>query len=282
MASLTGRVYVPAPNPLVPRPGLFQVATGPLDLPVRARQGGLHYETSTCTLPFCYEVECAATANSKTLTGTRTTITGDPFVVYSSLLCTPVGLTDERLKAFMYEKLVAGEQALVERTFSTQACAQAPGLANNSAVVDLTPTPGTAVDPVKAVSLLENQLYSVYGLPGVLHVPAALSSYFDFLWLGEQDNRGLWRTRMGSAISYGNYAGAAPGGSAPAAGETWLYMTGQVAIWRTGDGDLEVTTIADTLNRTTNQLTAVMEREYVIAFDCFVYAVQTKLTGVVA
>lgn len=282
MGSLYGRVYVPAPNPVVPRPGLFQVATGPLDLPTHARQGGVQYQIATCTLPACYEVECISTHNTKTLTGTQTTITGDPFVVYSSLLCAPVGLTDPLLRAYMYEKLVAGEQAVVENTFSIQACAQAPGLSNNAAVVDLTPTPGTAVDPVKAVSLLENTLYANYGLPGVLHVPAALASYFDFLWIGEPDNRGIWRSRMGTAISYGNYAGNAPNGAAHAAGESWLYITGQVAVWRTGDGDLEVTSIADTLNRSTNQITALMEREYVISFDCFVYAVQTKLTGVVA
>jgi hypothetical protein len=282
MASLTGRVYVPWPNALVPRPGLFQVATGPLDLPVRGRIGGLQYETGTCAIPDCYEVECQATHNSKSLDNLKTTVTADPFVVYSSLLCAPVGLTDQRVHDFLYQQLAGGEQAVVESTFSQQACAQAPGLANNAAVVNLTPTPGTPVDPVKAVSLLENWLYARYGLPGVLHIPAALDAYFDFLHLGCEDSRGNWHTRMGTKMSFGNYAGLTPAGAAPAAGETFMYITGQVAIWRTGDADLFVTSIADTLNRTTNQVTAVMEREYVVSFDCFVAAVETKLTGVVA
>lgn len=280
MGVVSGRVYVPWPNALVPRPGLFQVATGPLDLPTHARIGGLQYETSTCAFPSCYTVNCLSSHGSKTLTNQRSLILGDPFLVYSSIDCAPVGLTDERLHSFLYEELVAAEQAVVERTFSTQACEQAPGLANNAGVVTL--TSGTAVDPVKAVSLLEDWLYARYGLPGVLHVPAALTSYFDFLWLGDQDNRGAWKTRMGTAISYGNYAGATPAGVAPAAGETWLYITGQVAVWRTPDSDLFYTTIAEVLNRTNNQLTAVMEREYVVTFDCFIAAVQTKLTGVVA
>ena len=283
MASLTGRVYVPWPNALVPRPGLFQVATGPLDLPVHGRIGGLQYETGTCAFPLCYEVECQETHNTKTLTNQRSTITADPFIVYSDVLCSPVGMDDPRLKKFLYEQLAAGEQGVVESTFSTQACAQAPGLANNAAVVNLTPTPGTPVDPVKAVSLLENWLYARYGLPGVLHVPAALSAYFDFLWIGnDRDSRGVWQTRMGTKISYGNYSGNTPAGAAPTAGESWLYITGQVAIWRTADSDLFVTTIADTLNRATNQFTAVMEREYVVSFDCFIAAVETKITGVVA
>src|SRR5262245_26415418 len=147
MASLTGPVYVPWPNALVPRPGLFQVATGPLDLPVHGRIGGLQYETATCDLPDCYEVECIGTHNTKTIDNTRRTVQGDPFVVFSNLLCGSVGLDDPRLKAFLYQQLVAGEQATVENVFSLQSCVQAPGLSNNASVVDLTPTPGTPVDP---------------------------------------------------------------------------------------------------------------------------------------
>ena len=283
MASLTGPVYVPWPNALVPRPGLFQVATGPLDLPVHGRIGGLQYETATCAIPDCYDVKCQASHSTKTLDGPKTTIQGNPFIVMANLLCSPVGLTDPRLKEFLYQQLAAGEQATVENVFSLQACDQSPGLSNNAAVVDLTPTPGTPVDPVKAVSLLENWLYARYGLPGVLHVPAVLSAYFDFLWVGnDRDSRGVWQTRMGTKISYGNYAGNKPNGQAATAGESWLYITGQVAIWRTADSDLFVTSIADTLARTTNQVTAVMEREYVVTFDCFVAAVETKITGVVA
>jgi hypothetical protein len=280
MASLTGRVYVPAPNPVVPRPGLFQVATGPLDLPVHGRIGGLQYETHTCVLPVCYEVECQATHNVKTLTAQKSTITGDPFVVFSNLLCAPVGLTDERVRMFLYESLSAGEQAAVENTFSLQACAQAPGLSNNAAVVDLTPVPGTPVDPVKAVSLMESWLYARYGLPGILHLPENMSAYFSHLHLVHRDGR-VWTTPGGTKLSFGNYAGNSPVGAAPAAGQTWIYITGQVAIWRTADQDLFVTSIADTLNRSTNQVTAVMEREYVVTIDCFVAAVQTSITGVV-
>ncbi len=281
MASLTGPVYVPAPNPVLPRPGLFQVATGPLDLPVHGRIGGLQYETHTCTLPVCYEVECQESHNTKTLTAQKSTIQGNPFVVFSNLLCAPVGLTDERVRGFLYESLVAGEQAAVENTFSLQACAQSPGLSNNAAVVNLTPAPGTPVDPVKATSLLESWLYARYGLPGVMHIPESLSAYFANLHLVQPAGRG-WITPAGTKLSFGNYAGNTPAGAAPAAGETFIYITGQVAIWRTADQYLFVTSIADTLNRTTNQVTAVMEREYVVTFDCFIAAVETKLTGVVA
>lgn len=282
MASVTGPVYVPAPNPVIARPGLFQVATGPLALPDHARIGGLQYQIAVCDLPACYEVECLADHNEKTLTGEVTLIEGDPFIVYSSVLCSPVGMDDAQLRSYLFNKLVAGEQAIVEQVFSLQSCAQAPGLSDNAAVEDVTPTPGTAIDLTRAISLLESAFYAANGLPGTIHVPAALGIYLAYMHLVEKDGRGIWRTPMGSAISIGNYAGADPDGVAPAADETWVYMTGQVAIYRTADSDLFVTTRAETLNRATNQVTAVMEREYVVTFDCLVLGVQVEITGVVA
>lgn len=280
MASLTGPVYVPAPNPTVPRYGLFKVATGPLDLPVHARIGGLQYETGTCVLPDPYEVECLADHNTKTLDGARTLVIGNPFIVFSNLLCGTVGLTDARLRLFMYEQLKAGEQAVVENVFSRGLVAQAPSLLTSP--TDLTPTPGTAVDLVRAVSLLESWLYARYGLPGVLHVPAALQAYFSLHHQVEKDAGGVYRTRLGTAVSFGNYAGLTTAGAAPAAGQTFIYITGQVAIWRTRDEDLEVTTVAQALNRATNTVTAVMEREFVIAYDCYNAAVQSTISGTVA
>jgi|SRR6185369_2565957 hypothetical protein len=283
MAVQTGRVYVPWPNALVPRPGLFQVATGPLDLPVHGRIGGVQFETGTCAFPNCYTINCIDSHGSKTLTNQKSVITGDPFIVYSSVTCAPVGLDDPRLKNFLYEQLAGAEQGVVENVLSQGLCGAAPSLANNTPLAtDLTPTPGTAVDPVKAVSLLEDWLYARYGLMGVLHVPAALASYFDFLWLGDMNNRGVWTTHMGTQIVFGNYSGKKPDGTGPAAGEKFIYITGQVAVWRTSDADLFVTTIDETLNRTTNQVTAVMEREYIVTYDCFAAAVETKITGVVA
>lgn len=282
MASVTGPVYVPAPNPVIARPGLFQVATGPLALPEKARIGGLQYQLSVCDLPLCYEVECQATHNTKTLTGSVDTVQGNPFVVYSSVLCTPVGMDDPQLRTYLFNQLVAGEQATVENVFSLQSCAQSPGLSNNAAVVNVTPTPGTAIDIVAAIGVLESAFYAANGMPGTIHVPAILGAYLAYDHLLEKDARGIWRTNMGSAVSIGNYAGRTPAGAAPTAGETWVYMTGQVAIWRTPDSDLFATTRAETLNRSTNQITAVMEREYVVTFDCLVLGVQVDITGVVA
>lgn len=279
MAVLTGPVTLDqGPNPLISRSQFFAVSTGPLALPRPARSGGIQYQISHCDFPECYEVECLSDHNTKTLTNGFTLITGNPFVIYSDIVCSPVGLTDERLRKALYDQLVMGEQAKVESVFSQQLCGQSPGLGNNPSVVDL----GAAADIVDAVSQLEAALYASYGPAGVLHVPYRFATYFENLHLAENsDSKGVWRTKLGTAVNFGNYAGVGPTGEAPAADNLFIYITGQTAVWRTSDDDLFVTNRRDVLNRTTNQLTAVMEREYVVAFDCYVAGIETPITGVV-
>lgn len=274
MASLTGPFYVPAPNPTnVSRYGLFRVATGPLDLPVNARSGGLQYEISTCTLPLGYEVECQDSHNTKVISTGVTTVTGAPFIVYSAIQCGTVGLVDwgqERVQRFLFDQLVAGEQATVENIISTGLVGQFPSL--QSGAVNLGPAQG----PVQAVSILEDWLYARYGLTGVIHAPMEAAAYLKGAHLIEMDgnlNSGVWRTDVGTAVSMGNYSGVGPTGQVG----TWMYITGQVAIWRTPDSELFVPPMGQVINRSTNVITIVMEREYVLTFDCYSAAVQVTL-----
>lgn len=278
MASLTGRLYVPAPNPVVPRYGLFRVATGPLDLPVPARSGGLQYELSTCDLPSAYEVACAQGRAEKSITNGVDTLTADPFVVYSAIRCDTVGLVNwgqETVNRYLYEQLVAGEQGTVERSFSNSTFGVNPGLGGNANVVNL----GTAQGIVRATGMLESWLYAQYGLPGVIHSPMLAAPYFTGSHVVEKGGDGIWRTDTLTKVSFGNYAGTGPTGQAATAGTTWLYITGQVAIWRTPDSQLFYPTMGQVINRSTNVLTIVMEREYVISFDCYVAAVQVTLNS---
>lgn len=280
MASLTGRVWVPPPNPYVPRYGIFNVATGPLPLERHARGGGLQYQLSVCNLPLGYEVECQEEHGTKTITNGITTVTGDPFIVYSAIQCDTVGLVNwgpERVNQFLYEQLVAGEQATVESIFSQQAFGQAPGLQGNASVQNLGVAPNGIV---RAVAMLEDWLYGRYGLPGVIHAPMQAAPYFKGAHLIEMQATGAgnaWVTEVGTKVSFGNYAGIGPTGQGETGDTTWLYITGQVAIWRTPDNDLFVPPYGQVINRSTNVLTIVMEREYVMTFDCYVAAVQVTL-----
>lgn len=276
MVSVTGPVYVPAPNPVIPRYGLFSVVTGPLDLPIHARIGGLQYEIGTCTLPNGYEVNCLADHETKTFDGSIETNVGLPFVVYAGIECGVVGLANiqDRIYKFLFEQLSAGEQATVESIFSTSGFGLSNGLANNPATVNL----GTATDIVNGVGLLEEWLYERYGLPGVLHVPMLAASYVKNAMLVEKDSANEpWRTVPRTAVSFGNYAGVGPTGQDPTAGSTWIYITGQMAIWRTPDSELLNIPLGQILNRSTNTVDIIMEREYVVTYDCFVAGIQVPL-----
>jgi hypothetical protein len=283
MAVLTGRVTLPAnPNPMVKRVGLFDVSTGPLDLPVHARSGGIQYQTSICADPHCYAVTCIGNHTSKTLNDTLALITGDPFVIYSDLLCSPVGINESEVRNHLFTRLTMGEQLVVESVFSQQLCGEAPGLSNNSGITAIV-TPAT--DPVDAVSQLEAALYATYGLPGVLHVPYRFAPYFSNMWIFDdrhQDNQVYHTTALGTKVNFGNYAGLSTSGANPTAGSMYIYITGQTTVWRTPDSELFVANIVDTLNRTHNQFTAVMEREYIVSFDCGGFAIECPITGVVA
>ncbi len=294
MAMQTGPVYVPYPFPVVRRPGLFDAATGPLDLPTHARTGGIQYQTALCTgLPECYTIDCQSSGDRDTKSfsgdadegGDIFTMLGEPFVVYSTVSCSPVGMTDADLRQYLFNRLVAGEQSTVERMFSQgdtdpESCGLVPGLPLDAGTTEVTTV---AVDPVAALGLLESAVAADYGLPVTIHVPAILASYFMNLHLLEGGLRGnVWYSAMGNKIVFGNYLGLVPDGSAPAVGETWIYATAQVGIWRTPDSEIFATNRMQTLNRTTNLVTAVMEREYVVDYDtCVNYAAQVDITGVV-
>lgn len=269
------RVIVPRPGALVPRYGLFTVANGPLDLPIHARSGGLEFQTATCDLPTGYEITCPPSETPKSFdSGGPSLITVDPFVVRSDLECAPVGLTSVQLSQWLLERLKAGEQAVVERIFSEEAFGAAPGLANNASVASL----AASGSIIEAVANLEGWLYARYGLPGVLHVPAGAAAHLvagaDLVKEGP-----LWKTAMGTLISFGNYAGTGPAGQVPAAGSTYLYITGQVTVWRAPDSDVFTTPLPDALDRTTNQVYGQAEREYAVGFECFVASTLTTLVA---
>lgn len=279
MVALNGPVYVPAPNPVIPRYGLFTAATGPLDIPVHARIGGLQYEVGTCTLPNGYEVNCQDELAEKTFDGSIDTVTGYPFVVYSGIECGAVGLANygqERIRNYLYQQLVAGEQATVENIFSTSAFGQTTGLANNPSTVNL----GTATDIVNGIALLEEWLYQRYGLPGILHIPMRATAYVSDthqIYKDSDSPTQPWRTAARTVVSFGNYAGVGPTGSAPTAGSIWLYITGQVAIWRTPDSQLLDVPLSQIMNRATNTVDIIMEREYVVTYDCYVAGIEAVL-----
>jgi hypothetical protein len=274
------REEVRRPGSLTPSYGLFKVVTamGTMNegspMPVHAGQGGLYYETHVCGLPYCFETNCIETLGTKTIDDEFVIVNGDPFVIVTDLTCGLVGLTPERTTNFLREKALAGEQARVEQVFSVGACGAEPSLANSA-------TPATALgasaNPVAAIAALEEALYSTYGLVGVIHAPYLAGAWLMANHLIEKDTAGIWRTAAGTAVSIGNYDGLSPVGAAPAAGATWLYITGQVSIWRTPESEVFYSPFAASIDRSTNQWNGYREREYIVAYECGAFATETTL-----
>lgn len=273
MAITTASMLVSKPTPSTPlRYGLFQAAVGPLDLPVHARTGGLQYVHAMCGEGSGYEITCGITPASKSFDGTVETVLGAPFVVYAALTCGAVGFDFTEQRSLVVEKLKSVEQAVVEQVFSTSAFGQAPGLLAADGIVPVT---GGGTTAVEVVSELERAMYcgfdttaSNYGPPAYLHMSIPVFNELKAQHLIDLGTDLRWRTPLGTVVSSGCYAGDDPDGVAAADGTFWIYITGQTTVWRTSDADLQVAPVEGSLDRTTNQMLMLAEREYVVTYEC--------------
>ena len=258
------------------RYGIFQATIGPLEFPDRhMRGGGLWWQEAMCGGGSGYEINCIDALDDKDFADSGTGIVqAVPFVVKSNFVCAPTQV--ERMEALARQKFFSVEQSLVEQIFSEGLFAQAPSLANNPAAVDLSATAPPATEGVSVISFLENWIYCTqqYGPRAVLHMPTAVANFLKSEHLIEFDGR-RWRTIHGTAVSFGCYTGVEPDGDAPADGTFWVYVTGQTVVFRAGD--FEQPPVEGSLDRTTNQWTGLVEREYVVAFECGIAAAPVTL-----
>lgn len=274
MAAQIPPVLLPAtPSPAQPlRYSLLQAAYGPYDLPQHAGLGGIQYTTSVCGDGYGYQVACVGSLATKTFADGITTVTGLPFVVYSTLVCGAVGFSQDELRQMVVNRLLSVENKVVETLFSSGTFQMAPSLANNTPVA--TTVVGAGVTSVEVLSELERAGYctSSYGQPLFIHAPIPvlndLISNHVLSWDGQR-----WRTPMGSIVSSGCYANLTPAGAAAATdGTFWMYATGAVNIWRAPESQIFVNPVEGSLDRTTNQQRMLAEREYVLTTECTTYA----------
>jgi hypothetical protein len=281
MAVTTGPILVTGPQTR-DRYGIFAVAEREV-LPPAAMLGGVQWITGNCGDAVGYAVNCAESHATKTFVAEPSFSVATPFVVYAGRLCGPVGFTEAEQQRLVIDKLKANEQAIVEAIFSDQLFGQSPGLANNPAVVTVATAAG--VNFVESIGRLEAAFYAAYGYAGTIHLPFRAGEHAASQHLLYADsefplpgNTRVWRTAAGSVVSIGNYSGNSPAGAAPAAGHQWIYMTPPVKIWAQPDSALSPSPIEGSLNRTTNQETWLVERGYVMGFECdTVFAIDATL-----
>ena len=130
----------------------------------------------------------------------------------------------------------------------------------------------TALSPRAALGALERYAADNYGGVPTLHIGRAVVPFFDDLQVAPD---GSLRTVQGSKIANGaGYStNLSPAGAPPAAGEAWMYVTGEVTV-RLGP---VVEAAAPVL--VTNRTLALAERAVVVTAECILGAVRVTLAG---
>lgn len=206
-----------------------------------------------------------------------------PFTAYAKFDCALVGM-DDALK-IATDALAQSESYQVERAFWTglvdDRTIAFPHLAANADVLDAqgielqsaasTVVTGAAIDVVSALGLLEGALADCYNGVGVIHVPVKLLPTLQFHNLVTAQN-GKLRTLNGNLVAVGaGYPSTSPAGVASPAGESWMYATGAVFMYR---GEIQVPADkVSSINRTNNTREMIAERTYVLGWDCCHHAV---------
>lgn len=210
-----------------------------------------------------------------------------PFTVYAKFDCALVGM-DEALK-IATDALAQSEPWQVERGFWNGSDSEAhrvvfPHLAHNAVVLDdqgiELQSPASivvtgAVDVATGLGLLESSLANCYNGVGVIHVPTKLLPTLQAYNLVIAQN-GKLKTLNGNLVAVGSgYPGTSPTNVAPAAGESWMYATGAVFMYRS---DIRIPADrVSSVNRATNTREMIAERTYVLGWDCCHYAVLVDL-----
>ena len=210
-----------------------------------------------------------------------------PFTPYAKFDCSLSGMEDALKIAT--DALAQSESWQVERAFWTGFIdgrqVVFPHLAATADVLDAQSiklqsaasivVTGSAVDVATGLGLLESALADCYNGVGVIHVPVKLLPTLQAYSLVTSQN-GKLRTLNGNLVAAGGgYPGTSPSGAAPTAGESWMYATGAVFMYR---GDVQIPSDkVSSINRTTNTREMIAERTYVLGWDCCHHAVLVDL-----
>jgi hypothetical protein len=258
---------VPAPVPGPRRYGLFDAASGPVDLAGNARGAGVRYRPVTCgsarSWPLgCYAGSVVPPEGGKEGLALAPEVNAIPFLVMAGQTCSRVGYTSGEFDAMIRAELEAGEQGAAEAALWTGLDGDGTGLGITSLATDpfdITITDGDSITEV--VAALEDYAYRAqgYAYRAMIHAPVSVAAWAAEVGLIEKDGR-LKVTPYGSVWVFG---GGYPGGPDSAA---TLHITGQVSVWRSAE--TFVYPVDETMDRATNEVLLVAEREYAIGFDC--------------
>lgn len=189
----------------------------------------------------------------------------DPFTVYLPETCTARGIvSDADFRARAVAAFSAREAAALEYEFWTGTLlATNPHLDAAGATIL---NSGTTVGLVRGLELLEDAIGSSTSA-GMIHCTPALATGWASVGLASREGTQLV-TPLGTIIVPGSgYPGTAPAGGGAASGsETWAIATGMVQVVRS-EASVLPPTLAEALDRESNEVTYRVERHYVATLD---------------
>lgn len=186
-----------------------------------------------------------------------------PFTVYGWFACSPVGYTFASAQDLATAHLLGREEQRVEQAFWTCDLGNIPGLACSGAT-DVSVGIG---DPLGlSIGLLETYLATNYGNLGVIHMTraTALAAIAEELVVSAV---GRLFTKLGTPVAAGGgYPGTGPLGQSPPAGGSYMYATPAMFGYRS-DVFTSSSRPGDLFATSTNDLTAIAERTYLLGYD---------------
>jgi len=196
------------------------------------------------------------------------------FAVYAGVTCKMVGFDAEDAFRQMQRAFTATESVGVARALMIQRFVVSAG--HWAAPTDIIPIAG-AVDPGVGLALLEGHAMNNYAGQPTIHMGRTIGSLVTRNGQAEMQGNMLVSS-LGSKIAADagyEFPNQGPTGAAPAAGEQWIYASGEVTvapseIIHKGGMDLVETTDS-------NRFRALLERAYIATVDCYAAAVRVKV-----
>lgn len=256
-----------APLPVARKYTLLDAATVITDADGRTGNGAT-IEDYPKAQPSVQEAFASGSARVKAVDGEFTQEDVGGFTAYLGVECTTAGVAprEQEFRRRLQAAFRAVESSAVERwlidTDGNMGGPMGSPYLTDSNLDKL--NSGSAVSAVEGLALLENAIALVGN--GMLHVTPGTATALASKYLIEEARDGQMRTRIGTLVAVGaGYIGAYPeGGSAPSGDEEWAFASGFVEVHR--DEDLILAELGQSMNRETNDVTFIAERNYAVAW----------------
>lgn len=235
-------------------------------------------------------VTAVVSPTEKSPTSAKTSWGATPFTVYAEIDCSAVGFYPDS-QELAEQALAQSESFSVERIFETGTLdvtvnLAMPHLAATVEVVDTSSVreivlqqativvTGAASCAQVALGLLESQFAQCHNGTGIIHVPDVVVPILAEAYLLVERDGALWTISGNRVVVGAGYTGNGPNGAA-LAGAAWVYMTPQIFGYRS---DVRVFPRESTIDRSVNTVMAVAERNYLLGYDCCLFAIPVSLT----